>query len=62
MKLLVKGSGYDMLTLVLFGAGEDKEEIEKDSVVDVVGYPDLNIWNGYENIQFIVKEWRFTKS
>ena len=62
MKLLVKGSGYDLLTLVLFGSGEDKEEIEKDSVVDVVGYPDLNIWNGYENIQFIVKEWRFTKS
>ncbi len=62
MKLLVKGSGYDMLTLVLFGSGEDKEEIEKDSVVDVVGYPDLNIWNGYENIQFIVKEWRFSKS
>ena len=62
MKLLVKGSGYDLLTLVLFGSGEDKEEIEKDSVVDVVGYPDLNIWNGYENIQFIVKEWRFSKS
>ena len=62
MKLLVKGSGYDLLTLVLFGSGEDKEEIEKDSVIDVVGYPDLNIWNGYENIQFIVKEWRFTKS
>ncbi len=62
LKLLVKGSGYDLLTLVLFGSGEDKEEIEKDSVVDVVGYPDLNIWNGYENVQFIVKEWRFSKS
>jgi len=61
MKLLVKGSGYDLLTLVLFGSGEDKEEIEKDSVIDVVGYPDLNIWNGYENVQFIVKEWRFSK-
>lgn len=61
MKLLVKGSGYDMLTLVLFGAGEDKEEIEKDSVIDVVGYPDLNVWNGNENVQFNVKEWRFSK-
>ncbi|NLD25593.1 single-stranded-DNA-specific exonuclease RecJ [Candidatus Dojkabacteria bacterium] len=60
MKLLVKGSGYDMLTLVLFGAGEDKEEIEKDSVIDVVGYPDLNVWNGNENVQFNVKEWRFS--
>jgi len=61
MKLLVKGSGYDMLTLVLFGAGEDKEEIEKDSIIDVVGYPDLNVWNGNENVQFNVKEWRFSK-
>lgn len=61
MKLLVKGSGYDMLTLVLFGAGEDKDEIEKDSIIDVVGYPDLNIWNGNENVQFNVKEWRFSE-
>lgn len=62
MKLLVKGDGYDMLTLILFGAGDDKNEIDKDSVIDVVGYPDLNVWNGNENIQFMVKEWRFSKS
>ena len=62
MKLLVKGNGYDMLTLILFGAGDDKNEIDKDSVIDVVGYPDLNVWNGNENIQFMVKEWRFSKS
>lgn len=61
MKLLAKGSGYDMLTLVLFGAGEDKDEIEKDSVIDVIGYPDLNVWNGNENVQFNVKEWRFSQ-
>jgi len=62
MKLLVKGNGYDMLTLILFGANQDKNEIEQDSVIDVVGYPDLNVWNGNENIQFMVKEWRFSKS
>lgn len=62
MKLLVKGGGYDLLTLVMFGAGEDKDEIDKDSVIDVVGYPDLNVWNGNENVQFMVKEWRFSKS
>ena len=61
LKLLVKGNGIDMLTVVLFGAGEDKDEIEKDSIIDVVGYPDLNIWNGNENVQFNVKEWRFSE-
>lgn len=62
MKLLVKGSGYDMLTLVMFNVSDDREEIEKDMVIDVVGYPDINVWNGIESIQFIVKEWRFTNS
>ena len=61
LKLVVKGNGIDMLTVVLFGAGEDKDEIEKDSIIDVVGYPDLNIWNGNENVQFNVKEWRFSE-
>ncbi len=61
LKLVVKGNGIDMLTVVLFGAGEDKDEIEKDSIIDVVGYPDLNIWNGNESVQFNVKEWRFSE-
>jgi len=61
LKLIVKGSGIDLLTLILFGAGEDKDEIEKDSIIDVVGYPDLNIWNGNESVQFNVKEWRFSE-
>ena len=61
LKLVVKGNGIDMLTVVLFGAGEDRDEIEKDSIIDIVGYPDLNIWNGNENVQFNVKEWRFSE-
>lgn len=61
IKLLVKGSGVDLLTLLLFGAGEDSEELVKDAKIDVIGYPDLNIWNGMENIQFNVKEWRFSE-
>ncbi len=61
MKLLVKGSGVDLLTLLLFGAGEDKDILEVDSKIDVVGYPDINVWNGNENIQFNVREWRFSK-
>ncbi len=59
MKLLVKGNGIDLLTLTLFNCGEDIEKINENSVLDVVGYPDINTWNGIANIQFNVKEWKF---
>ncbi len=59
MKLVVKGNGIDLLTLTFFGCDEDTETIDVNSVIDVVGYPDINVWNGNENIQFNVKEWRF---
>ena len=60
LKLLVKGDGIDLLQLILFNAQEDVNVLEKDSVIDVVGYPDINVWNNIESIQFKVKEWRFS--
>lgn len=60
MKLTVKGNGVDLLTLVLFNCNEDTEGINENDSIDVIGYPDLNVWNGNENIQFMVKEWRFS--
>jgi len=60
MKLTVKGNGVDLLTLVLFNCDEDTESIDENDSIDVIGYPDLNVWNGNENIQFMVKEWRFS--
>ncbi len=60
MKLIVKGNGVDLLTLVLFNCNEDTQDINENDSIDVVGYPDINVWNGNENIQFMVKEWRFT--
>jgi len=61
LKLSVKGNGIELLTLLLFGAGDDKEDLGRDAKVDVIGYPDINVWKGNESIQFIVKEWRFSK-
>ena len=60
MKLTVKGNGVDLLTLVLFNCNEDTESVNENDSIDVIGYPDLNVWNGNENIQFMVKEWRFS--
>ena len=60
MKLIVKGNGVDLLTLVLFNCNEDTQDINENDSIDVIGYPDINVWNGNENIQFMVKEWRFT--
>ncbi len=59
MKLLCKGDGIDLITLVLFNCDEDTEEIKVDSIIDVVGSIGVNSFNGREDIQFLVKEWRF---
>lgn len=60
MKLLCKGEGIDLITLVFFDCGTDTEEIKVDDVIDVVGDADINSWNGNEDIQFKVKEWRYS--
>jgi len=59
MKLICKGDGVDLITLVLFNCDEDIQEINPDDVIDVVGSVGINSWNGNEEIQFLVKEWRF---
>ncbi len=59
MKLVCKGDGVDLLTLVLFNCDEDIERINIDDSIDVVGSIGLNSWNGNEEVQFLVKEWRF---
>lgn len=58
MKLLCKGDGIDLITLLLFNCGDDIEKIEVDKVIDVVGGVGINSWNGNEEIQFLVKEWK----
>jgi len=60
MKLLCKGEGIDLVTLVLFNCGTDTEDINLDDRIDVVGGVGINSWNGNEDIQFLVKEWRFS--
>ena len=60
MKLFVRGSGVDYLTLLLFGCNEDVELLNENDRIDVVGYPDINVWNGNESMQFNVKEWKFS--
>lgn len=60
MKLMVKGDGIDLLPLTMFSCYDDIEKISEESVIDVVGYPDLNVWNGHECVQFNVREWKFS--
>jgi hypothetical protein len=61
MKLTVKGNGIELLSVVLFNCFEDTEKIKENDVIDVIGYPNLNVWNGNETVQFQVKEWRYYK-
>jgi len=60
MKLVCKGDGIDLITLVFFNCNGDSEEINVNDVIDVVGDVGINSWNGHEDVQFLVKEWRFS--
>jgi len=62
MKLLVKGTGTELLTIVLFNCFEDTEKIKENDSIDTIGYPSVNVWNGNESIQFQAKEWRKHKN
>jgi len=62
MKLLCKGEGIDLITLVLFNCDTDSEIIKEDDKIDVIGGIGINSWNGNEDIQFLVKEWRYSTS
>lgn len=59
MKLICKGDGIDLITLVLFNCDEDIDEMQIDTSIDVVGSIGINSFNGSDDIQFLVKEWRF---
>lgn len=60
MKLVCKGDGIDLITLVFFNCNGDSEEIDVNNIIDVVGDVGINSWNGHEDVQFLVKEWRFS--
>jgi single-stranded-DNA-specific exonuclease len=62
LKLFVNDGSKKDLTLLLFGCNEDVELLKEGDSIEVIGYPDINVWNGNENIQFNVKEWRFVKN
>ena len=60
LKLMVKGNGTELLTLVLFNCFDDIQKLNENDEIDVIGYPNINVWNVNETIQFQVKEWRFS--
>lgn len=60
MKLLCKGDGVDLIPLLIFNCGLDCDLLKEDDRIDVVGGVGVNSWNGNEEIQFLVKEWRYS--
>ena len=60
LKLMVKGRGVELLTVMLFMCEEDIQLLNEKDMIDIIGSPDINSWNGNQTIQFIVKEWRFS--
>lgn len=59
MKLSMKGGGIELLDVIMFNCEEDVEKINENDVLNILGYPNINVWNGNESLQFIAKEWKF---
>ncbi len=60
MKLVCKGDGIDLITIVMFRCDEDTQKINENDKIDIVGNITLNSWNGNESIQVIANEWKFS--
>ena len=60
MKLMLKGDGIELITSIMFNCDEDVEKINENDKLDIVGYPNVNVWNGTETLQFIINEWKFS--
>lgn len=60
LKLLCKGDGVELVTVLLFRCEEDVDELKEDDVIDIVGNVNVNSWNGREELQVIAKEWKYS--
>jgi single-stranded-DNA-specific exonuclease len=60
LKLLCKGEGVDLVTVLLFRCDEDVDNLKVDDKIDIVGNVNVNSWNGHEQLQVIAKEWKFS--
>ena len=60
LKLLCKGDGVDLVTVLLFRCDEDVENLKVDDSIDIVGSVNVNSWNGRDQLQVIAKEWKYS--
>jgi len=60
LKLLCKGDGVDLITVLLFRCDEDVDDLNIDKRIDIVGNVNVNSWNGNEQLQIIAKEWKYS--
>ena len=60
LKLLCKGDGVELVTVLLFRCEEDVDNLKDDDVIDIVGNVNVNSWNGREQLQVIAKEWKYS--
>jgi single-stranded-DNA-specific exonuclease len=60
LKLLCKGDGIDLITILLFRCDEDVDDIKVDDEIDIVGNVNVNSWNGHEQLQIIAREWQYS--
>ncbi len=61
MRFTIKDEKSDFISCVFFNARGWIEKLKPGTIVDIVGMPQANIWNGEENLQFNVSDVKISK-
>lgn len=60
LKMKLESAAGDVVDAVMFGAVTDNVP-QLNSEINILYYPDINEYMGRKNLQFIVREWKYTK-
>ncbi len=58
LKLVCHDESGSYIEAVAFNGAEEYRKIENLSIIDIVGFPEINDYNGTNKIQFLIKDFR----
>jgi single-stranded-DNA-specific exonuclease len=61
LKFSIKSENSDFINCILFNAGDWVENLKPGTIIDLVGTPELNVWNSQESVQLSVSDVRISK-
>ncbi|MFH1546926.1 MAG: single-stranded-DNA-specific exonuclease RecJ [bacterium] len=61
MKFSIKGEDSEFISCIFFNSNDWLKKLKPGTIIDIVGVPEVNVWNGSQNLQFNVTDVRVAK-